>query len=156
MFFQAIEEGAEIPPEAVRLLKKAMKQRRGSVDNVAASLMDTLAASGESQESVARAMVKVCRQGITNPNTRLLKDFWETWMSLSLSSINYPIQGTESIWSHARRDREDDGGVHGKVGSIQRGDRQGVGKGGLFNNKLIISSMVLQYLDVTAIQQQIN
>ena len=68
--FQAIEEGAEIPPEAVRLLKKAMKQRRGSVDNVAASLMDTLAASGESQESVARAMVKVGREDITNRNTK--------------------------------------------------------------------------------------
>ena len=59
IFFQAIEDGAEIPPEAVRLLKKAMKQRRGSVDNVADTLMATLAAGGESQESVARAMVKV-------------------------------------------------------------------------------------------------
>ena len=58
-FFQAIEDGAEIPPEAIRLLKKAMKQRRGSVDNVADTLMATLAAGGESQESVARAMVKV-------------------------------------------------------------------------------------------------
>ena len=43
----------------MRLLKKAMKQRRGSVDNVAETLMATLAAGGESQESVARAMVKV-------------------------------------------------------------------------------------------------
>ena len=89
---------------------------------------------------------------------RALFDIWGTFIILNLSSINYPIliEGTESIWSHARRDREDDGGVHGKVGSIQRGDRQGVGTGGLVNNKLIIISMVLQYLDVTAIQQQIN
>ena len=75
-FFQAIEDGAEIPPEAIRLLKKAMKQRRGSVDNVADTLMATLAAGGESQESVARAMVKVGHarhtwQGILRVNTFL-------------------------------------------------------------------------------------
>ena len=48
----------------MRLLKKAMKQRRGSVDNVAETLMATLAAGGESQESVARAMVKVAHAHI--------------------------------------------------------------------------------------------
>ena len=31
-----------VPPEAVRLFKKAMKQRRGSVDNVAETLMSSL------------------------------------------------------------------------------------------------------------------
>ncbi len=31
-----------------------MKQRRGSVDNVAETLMATLAASGEDQESIAK------------------------------------------------------------------------------------------------------
>ncbi len=36
------------------MLKKAMKQRRGSVDNVAESLMSTLAASGEDQENIAK------------------------------------------------------------------------------------------------------
>ena len=56
----------------MRLLKKAMKQRRGSVDNVAETLMATLAAGGESQESVARAMVKVAhahiRKGTKTPS----------------------------------------------------------------------------------------
>lgn len=47
---KAIEDGAEIPPEAIRLLKKAMKQRRGSVENVAETLMATLAAGGESAD----------------------------------------------------------------------------------------------------------
>ncbi len=37
-----------------RLFKKAMKQRRGSVENVAETLMVALAASGESQESIAK------------------------------------------------------------------------------------------------------
>ena len=58
---KALEEGAEIPPEAVRLLKKAMKQRRGSVDNVAETLMASLAASGESKENIAKAMVKALK-----------------------------------------------------------------------------------------------
>ena len=48
--------------EAIRLFKKAMKQRRGSVDNVAETLMATLAgAGGESKESVAKAMVKALK-----------------------------------------------------------------------------------------------
>ncbi len=37
-----------------RLFKKAMKQRRGSVENVAETLMMALAASGESQENIAK------------------------------------------------------------------------------------------------------
>ena len=36
-----------------------MKQRRGSVENVAETLMMALAASGESQENIAK--VKKCR-----------------------------------------------------------------------------------------------
>jgi hypothetical protein len=36
------------------LFKKAMKQRRGSVENVAETLMMALAASGESQENIAK------------------------------------------------------------------------------------------------------
>ena len=55
-------EGApELSSEAIRLFKKAMKQRRGSVDNVAETLMSTLAASGESKENVAKAMVKALK-----------------------------------------------------------------------------------------------
>ena len=56
-FKEAIEKG-EIPKEAINLMRKAMKQRRGSVDNVAETLMASLAASGQSQESIAKAMVK--------------------------------------------------------------------------------------------------
>ena len=56
-FKEAIEKG-EIPKEAINLMKKAMKQRRGSVDNVTETLMASLAASGESQDSIAKAMVK--------------------------------------------------------------------------------------------------
>ena len=56
-FKEAIEKG-DIPKEAINLMKKAMKQRRGSVDNVCETLMSSLAASGESQESIAKAMVK--------------------------------------------------------------------------------------------------
>ena len=56
-FKEAIEKG-EIPKEAINLMKKAMKQRRGSVDNVCETLMSSLAASGESQDSIAKAMVK--------------------------------------------------------------------------------------------------
>ena len=54
---KALEE-EEIPKEAINLMRKAMKQRRGSVDNVAETLMASLAASGQSQESIAKAMVK--------------------------------------------------------------------------------------------------
>merc|ERR1711892_294138 len=56
-FREAMEKG-EIPKEAINLMRKAMKQRRGSVDNVAETLMASLAASGQSQESIAKAMVK--------------------------------------------------------------------------------------------------
>ena len=56
-FKEAIEKG-EVPKEAINLMKKAMKQRRGSVDNVCETLMSSLAASGESQDSIAKAMVK--------------------------------------------------------------------------------------------------
>merc|ERR1719232_1425898 len=56
-FKEAIEKG-EIPKEAINLMKKAMKQRRGSVDNVCETLMSSLAASGESQDNIAKAMVK--------------------------------------------------------------------------------------------------
>ncbi len=45
---------ASIPPETLRLLQKAMRQRRGSVDNVAETLMATLAASGEDREGIAK------------------------------------------------------------------------------------------------------
>ena len=56
-FKDAIEKG-DIPKEAINLMKKAMKQRRGSVDNVAEALMESLASSGQSQEAIAKAMVK--------------------------------------------------------------------------------------------------
>ena len=56
-FKEALEKG-EIPKEAINLMKKAMKQRRGSVDNVCETLMSSLVASGESQDSIAKAMVK--------------------------------------------------------------------------------------------------
>ena len=56
-----------VPPEAVRLFKKAMKQRRGSVDNVAETLMSSLTASGESKENVARAMVKALKATGASP-----------------------------------------------------------------------------------------
>jgi len=56
-FREAMEKG-EIPKEAINLMRKAMKQRRGSVDNVAETLMASLAASGQSKESIAKAMVK--------------------------------------------------------------------------------------------------
>jgi len=42
------------PKTSFRLFKKAMKQRRGSVENVAETLMMALAASGESQENIAK------------------------------------------------------------------------------------------------------
>ena len=58
MAFQDALEKGEIPKEAINLMRKAMKQRRGSVDNVAETLMASLAASGQSQESIAKAMVK--------------------------------------------------------------------------------------------------
>ncbi|TRY61422.1 hypothetical protein TCAL_14991 [Tigriopus californicus] len=64
---KAIEKGSEIPPEAVRLLKKAMKQRRGSVDNVAESLMTSLAAGGQNQESIVKAMVKALKATGASP-----------------------------------------------------------------------------------------
>jgi hypothetical protein len=41
------------------LFKKAMKQRRGSVENVAETLMMALAASGESQENIAKVKITV-------------------------------------------------------------------------------------------------
>lgn len=56
-----------VPPEAVRLFKKAMKQRRGSVDNVAETLMSSLTASGESKENVARAMIKALKATGASP-----------------------------------------------------------------------------------------
>ena len=62
-------ENAEglVPPEAVRLFKKAMKQRRGSVDNVAETLMSSLTASGESKENVAKAMIKALKATGASP-----------------------------------------------------------------------------------------
>ena len=59
--------GGEVPPETLRLLKKAMKQRRGSVENVAETLMSTLAASGESQENIAKAMVRALKATGASP-----------------------------------------------------------------------------------------
>ncbi len=56
-----------VPPEAVRLFKKAMKQRRGSVDNVAETLMSSLTASGESKENVAKAMVRALKATGASP-----------------------------------------------------------------------------------------
>ena len=67
MFADAIESGAEIPPEAIRLLKKAMKQRRGSVENVAETLMATLIAGGDSQESIVKAMVRALKASGASP-----------------------------------------------------------------------------------------
>ena len=59
---EAMENAEDlIPPEAVRLFKTAMKQRRGSVDNVAETLMSSLTASGESKENVAKAMVRALK-----------------------------------------------------------------------------------------------
>ena len=55
------KDGEDLSPEAIRLFKKAMKQRRGSVDNVAETLMSTLSQSGESKENVAKAMVKALK-----------------------------------------------------------------------------------------------
>merc|ERR1719365_323613 len=66
-FKDAIEKG-DIPKEAINLMKKAMKQRRGSVDNVAEALMESLASSGQSQEAIAKAMVKALQAtGATPP-----------------------------------------------------------------------------------------
>ena len=65
-FKEALEKG-EIPKEAITLFKKAMKQRRGSVDNVAETLMASLAASGQSQESIAKAMVKALQATGASP-----------------------------------------------------------------------------------------
>ncbi len=53
--------GATVAPEAVRLIRKAMKQRRGSVENIAETLMATLAAGGESSEGIARAMIRALK-----------------------------------------------------------------------------------------------
>jgi hypothetical protein len=63
---EALEHG-EIPKEAINLMRKAMKQRRGSVDNVAETLMQSLAASGQSQESIAKAMVKALQATGASP-----------------------------------------------------------------------------------------
>lgn len=63
----SIMNGKEISAEALRLLKKAMKQRRGSVENVAETLMATLAASGENQESIVKAMVKALKATGASP-----------------------------------------------------------------------------------------
>ncbi|XP_040565348.2 uncharacterized protein [Lepeophtheirus salmonis] len=57
----------KIPPESIRLMRKAMKQRRGSVENVAETLMLALAADGESHESIARAMVKALKTTGASP-----------------------------------------------------------------------------------------
>ncbi len=57
----------DLPPEAIRLFQKAMKQRRGSVDNVAETLMSSLAASGESKENVAKAMIKALKATGASP-----------------------------------------------------------------------------------------
>jgi alkylhydroperoxidase/carboxymuconolactone decarboxylase family protein YurZ len=56
-----------MPPEVVRLFKKAMKQRRGSVDNVADTLMSSLTASGESRENVAKAMIRALKATGASP-----------------------------------------------------------------------------------------
>jgi alkylhydroperoxidase/carboxymuconolactone decarboxylase family protein YurZ len=66
-FTKAVESGADIPPEAVRLLKKAMKQRRGSVENVAETLVNTLASNGESHENIASAMVRALKATGASP-----------------------------------------------------------------------------------------
>merc|ERR1740128_894839 len=65
-FKDALEHG-DIPKEAINLMRKAMKQRRGSVDNVAETLMSSLAASGQSQESIAKAMVKALQATGASP-----------------------------------------------------------------------------------------
>ena len=65
-FKDALEKG-EIPKEAINLMRKAMKQRRGSVDNVTETLMASLAASGQSQESIAKAMVKALQATGASP-----------------------------------------------------------------------------------------
>ena len=65
-FQDALEHG-DIPKEAINLMRKAMKQRRGSVDNVAETLMASLAASGQSQESIAKAMVKALQATGASP-----------------------------------------------------------------------------------------
>ena len=57
----------DLPPEAIRLFQKAMKQRRGSVDNVAETLMSSLAASGDSKENVAKAMIKALKATGASP-----------------------------------------------------------------------------------------
>ena len=44
-----------------------MKQRRGSVDNVAETLMSSLTASGESKENVAKAMIKALKATGASP-----------------------------------------------------------------------------------------
>ena len=64
---QAIESGAEIPPEVIRLIKKAMKQRRGSVENIAETLMASLAGGGDSQESIVKAMVRALKATGASP-----------------------------------------------------------------------------------------
>ena len=61
------ENKSELSPEAIRLFKKAMKQRRGSVDNVAETLISSLAASGQSKESIAKAMVKALKATGASP-----------------------------------------------------------------------------------------
>ena len=62
------KEDEDLSPEAIRLFKKAMKQRRGSVDNVAETLMNTLADSGESKETIAKAMVKALKATGATPD----------------------------------------------------------------------------------------
>jgi len=61
-------ENQEPSQETLRLFRKAMKQRRGSVDNIAETLMGALAAGGEDVESVAKAMVKALRATGASPD----------------------------------------------------------------------------------------
>ena len=61
------EDTSEFSPETIRLFKKAMKQRRGSVDNVAETLISSLSASGQSKESIAKAMVKALKATGASP-----------------------------------------------------------------------------------------
>ena len=61
------EDTQEFSPETIRLFKKAMKQRRGSVDNVAETLMSSLSASGQSKEAIAKAMVKALKATGASP-----------------------------------------------------------------------------------------
>lgn len=49
------------PDEGVRLLKKAIRQRRGSVDNVTETLVAALAGDGENKEGLSKVMVNALR-----------------------------------------------------------------------------------------------